>query len=178
MKNNYQTFYGQLHPFDIGYNINTKFVSNILQSLSVYAEFLTNVGYGAKVYNQNKFFNKILLYNDYISTGLKNLNVKNLEDPNQSIIQYDTQTNLEVTNMDNNIFNINGFENVASGQPLINWEQNGIKYKPINVNEQAVEFKNNNLRGTYVNVHLINDVYSQYKILCKLSLELIDKINQ
>ena len=178
MKNNYQTFYGQLHPFDIGYNINTKFVSNILQSLSVYAEFLTNVGYGAKVYNQNKFFNKILLYNDYISTGLKNLNVKNLEDPNQSVIQYDTQTNLEVTNMDNNIFNINGFENVASGQPLINWEQNGIKYKPINVNEQAVEFKNNNLRGTYVNVHLINDVYSQYKILCKLSLELIDKINQ
>lgn len=177
-KSSYQTFYGELHPFDIGYNINLKFLSNVLQSISVYSEFLTNVGYGSKVYDSTKFFNKIFIYNDYASTGLKGLKVKDLENPEDSLYQYDRTSDYEVTPIENSLYQINGFQNIGSGQPLVKWNNDGISYEPLNVNEGIREFSNNTIRGTYANVHLINDVYNQYKILCKLSLEMIQNIKQ
>lgn len=160
--NHYQTYYGKTYPFEVGFTINNKFKQEILQSIEVYAEFIKQIDWGQKVYT-DKFFNKLFLYSDRVSTGIKDLEIKGL----QNSFQYKKGENIEVSYLEDK-YRINGFKNIAETTPIIKW--NNYKYETLNVLENPKDEFNRNIYSKWFNLHLISDNLPELKKLVQLNL--------
>lgn len=172
-KNHYQTYYNQTYPFEIGYTINHKFQQNVLQSIQIHAEFFKHEGFGRKRYTKD-FFDQFFQYNDFTSTGVKTLLLKDINDPKQSLVQYNINSPIEVTNTEYDSFNINGFQNHLINNAKIEWV--GYKYNTLNTNENIVNSNNGLIRGKWHNIHLISNALPDQKKLVELSLNLKDEV--
>lgn len=172
----YQTFYGTTHTFDVGFLVNTKFQSSVLQSLDIFSEWIEHKAYGEHIYHDDVFFNKVGIYSNRASTGLLDVYYKNPENPNHSLIDATTSNRIEVAHISGTeSYRLNGFKNIATGQPLIKWENNGVDYKLINTNRSAIGANNTFIKGKAFKVHLVNEIHTKYKILVQLNVDSQDK---
>jgi hypothetical protein len=159
VKDHYQTYYGTLHPFEVGFTINNKFKQTILESVSIYAEFIKNLAWGQKEYT-DKFFNKVFMYSDRISTG-----IKPLERKTGNSFQYKKESNIEYTVLEDR-YQINGFKNFLEKTPNLEW--NNYKYKVLNTLENPVDENNHRLMAKWFNLHLISDDLPEVKKIVEL----------
>lgn len=161
----YQEFYGEQHPFEVGVLLKTpNFQSSVLQSLQIYSEWYKTEGQ-TKLYSLDKFFNKMLVFNNFTSTGLVDLNLKN-ENNKMHYINQNKSKIAEVDIVEELEYRINYLTNIGVGQPLIRWE--GQNYEVKNTGTPLTA----NIRGKFFNVHLINDKVMDHKILVQLNLGL------
>ena len=158
----FQTYYGKSYPFEVGYTVNNNFKQEIIQSFEIFAEFIKQHGWGEKEY-LNMFFNKILLYSDRVSTGIKNLELKN----NQNSFQGNRKENIEVSFLEDK-YRINGLKNFAEKTPLIKW--NNDKYQLLNTLENPKNEFNSKIYSKWFNVHLISDNNFDVKKFVQLQL--------
>jgi len=178
----YQTYYDEQVPFDVGMVINNKYKNLELQNIEVFSEFYTQEVYGSPVYKTNKFFDKIFAYNNNGSTGLLDVYLKNLNNPNHSLIQ-NTESNpvvAEVTRVQDSVFRINKFENLRinhNSNPLILLSDNGMDYTPQSTSNSIPPHQRSDIKGKWVKLHLRSETNTDHKILLQLIVPNQDLIN-
>ena len=171
----YQKFYGNIEPFEVGFIISEKFKSFTLQNVQIYSEWYKTKNFFTHIHENSKkpFFNKLIAYNNYCSTGIQNIIVKN-ENPEYNLIDLVKNNQIECTQVEDEVYRINGFRNIGSGSSLLTIED-PIRFKHINTNQNNIESNNGLVRGKFVKMHLINDKHTDYKILVQLNLNLLDE---
>lgn len=168
-KYNYQTYYGKKYKFDVGFVISDKFRQMILKDFEIYSEWVKYLDYNCKIYDNKKFFNKILVYNQMKSTGVVDIVLKDLNNENHFTFQNRTDL-VECTNLEDFIYRLNKFTVYKLNQPLIcetcmDYETPRDTIIPSsNTMDQA------DMRGRWFRVHLINDKETEYKILLQLNI--------
>lgn len=174
VKDHYQTYYGKQYPFEVAFTATNKFQHDNLSSLVVFAEFYKNVGFNSKLRNPHIFFDNILVWNDYMSTGIKGLYLKDKNNPKDYLVQSNYASPIEVTNVKFDSYRINGFKNFAEGQPLMTWDT--YKYKPVNINEKLINEKNGLPEGKWFNIHFISeDVLHKKLVHLNLNIDNVQK---
>ncbi len=161
-ENHYQTYYDKVVPFEVGFTINNKFKQEQLQNIEVFSEFYKNLDWGQRQY-VDQFFNKVFLYSERSSTGLKNLEMKRVQNP----FQHYKGENIEVSHIDE-FYRINGFKNFLETTPTIKWDND--KYKPLNVLDNPRDDKNPRLYSKWFNLHLISDNLPEVKKLVQINV--------
>ena len=165
----YQIFYDETHPFEIGFRVNNKFQTNVLQSIDVYSEWIESLGWGEDIYHLDKFFDKIFIYNNFVSSGMQDLHLRDPKNPQVAFLDVNRNNLVEVSPISHEMFRINGFRNLATGQPLVKWNPNGIDYTSINTTLKANDRDLGLMKGKFFKIHLINTKHTKYKILVQLS---------
>lgn len=177
---NYQTYYGEQVPFDVGLIINNRYKNSELQNVELYTEFFTQAVYGSPIYKIDKFFDKILAYNNNGSTGLLDVFLKNLNNPSHSLIQ-NTETNpiqIEVSRVQDSVFRFNKFENLRVdhfNQPLITLADNGMDYTPNSISHVIPPHQREDIKGKWIKLHLRSEDNTDHKILLQLLVPNIDQ---
>lgn len=174
----YQRYFGVPYMFDIGFV--EKFPQDAeLQQISLQAEFTKNLGYGQKIYNKKVFFDETFIYNNQASTGIMKNVLKNINDPNQSLIQNKETSNInEVTLLKNNTYNINKLENnqLDQNNPNISFDSTGMYYTALNTGIINPN-KRESLKGDWFVVHLRNFTFFD-KVLLKLNTLKLDPLTR
>lgn len=176
----YQVFYGKLNPFLFEYSVPTKANTKVLESVEYIAEFQRfqdNLSYATII---GKTYNKALIYNQYQTSGVLLLEVKQKNNL-QQVLKYHQQ-NLDsrtiLTENIEQIWKFNNFYNIAlqNGHPIMAFKCDNIAYKDINF--PAISYKQRNLtdllRSDYFQLRLINDKYSQYNITHRFNINQIN----
>lgn len=177
---NYQTYYGQQVPFDVGLVVNNQYKNSELQNVELYTEFLTQQVYGSPIYKVDKFFDKIFAYNNNGSTGLLPVFLKNLNNPNHSLNQ-NTELNpiqIEVSRVQDSVFRFNKFENLRvdhTNQPLLTLSDNGMDYTPESLSQSIPPHQREDIKGKWVKLHLRSETNTDHKILLQLLVPNIDQ---
>jgi len=176
----YQTYFGVQYDFEIGYAHFTPEHSE-LQDIQIWTEFIKYLDYMNPIYNKDKFFDKIMVYNNQGSTGLIDLFVKDRNNPNHTTIQNSelTPTIAEVSNMSDSLYRINKFENMHRGEgfPVISLQSNGMYYTPLNIIDKA-PIDRDSIKGRWFKVHLISRLNNDHKILAQLAYPLLDPLKR
>lgn len=164
----YQSYYGTVYPFDIGFII--KGVDQKLQSFEFYSDWIKHENYASPIFVKDKFFDSILVYSDQTSTGVIPLFLKNTGDPNQSLIQHKDQNVAEVTQQLSNMYRINKLEDNQIGTPNIEFPD-GWNYNTLNI---AVKppFNRGGLKGRWFITHL-KSTQNDHKIILQLNLSTV-----
>ena len=174
----YQNYYGEQFPFEVEFAIKNP-INLELQSLELFADYFTIVGYNSLTQNVDKFFNKAFVYNNRCSTGLLTLFVKNKDNPLQSLVQNkETLLTGEVSQVYENIYRINKLENNQMGSPNFQFDSNGMTYSLLNINGNRSPRDKSKLTGRWFKVHLIDDVNFDDKIMVQLNLGQTDEIKR
>ena len=171
--NHYQTFYNETYPFEVAFTINNKFQDSILNNLVVISEFYKKGTFNSRIHT-NEFFQKIAVYNDFTSTGLKFL------EPHSDSSVFNLLSNITYTKNEFTT-NINGFKNILGGQPSIEWDKD--KYRLVNlrdVNEvttitdikNPARYDRKEISGTWYNVHFISGLTADTKKLISMQLNI------
>ncbi|MBK8156422.1 MAG: hypothetical protein IPK55_10735 [Streptococcus sp.] len=171
-------YYGEQFPFEVEFAIKNP-INLELQSLELFADYFTIVGYNSLTQNVDKFFNKAFVYNNRCSTGLLTLFVKNKDNPLQSLVQNkETLLTGEVSQVYENIYRINKLENNQMGSPNFQFDSNGMTYSLLNINGNRSPRDKSKLTGRWFKVHLIDDVNFDDKIMVQLNLGQTDEIKR
>ena len=168
----YQTYYGVVYPFELGFVINNKFQKHVFQSLQVWAEYFIPE-YWNNQYSYNKFFNKILMFNNFGSSGVKDLLLKNKHD--ETYLGQNINDYVEVTQVEDSEFRLNKMNNFQLGQPNIQLDENGYTYT---IPSTVVSDSQSQIRGKWLQVHLIDELNPEYKKLIQINVTEKDKISQ
>lgn len=176
----YQTYYGLQYDFEVGF-IHLEDLFSELKDLQIWVEFLKYNDYSNAIYNKDKFFDKIFVYNNQGSTGIVDLAVKNRNLASQITFQ---NTELfppvgEVSNMSDSLYRFNKLENLHQDPslPMIQFQENGMNYSVLNiVNKLPVDREK--IKGRWFKVHLISKFNNDHKILLQLSLPNNEKMSQ
>ena len=170
--NVYQTYYGVQVPFIVGFTVNNKYINGELQNIEVFSEWMRYSGYNEPIYVKKKFFDKIFAFNNNGSTGIIPLILKDKRDPKNSMIQNLTSPlTAEVTLVNDGVYRINKLESVRINPDTtshIDWSGNGMTYVDTGVDKNMNPRDRADLKGKWVNVHLISDTNNQNKILVQL----------
>lgn len=161
-KGDYQSYYGNFEPFEIGYVINNKFKTGVLQSLEVYSEWYKPIAYNENI-QKDGFFDKLLIYNNKYSTGINDLYIKDNNIMNNSI------SDIGVSLVEDCVFRINEFKVKSTQQPFLSWD----KYMYSHNGEQLLESAP--LRGKWFKVHLTS-TKDNYKKLIQISNNKEDQV--
>lgn len=161
----YQTYYEQTYPFDIGFVL--KGIDQTLQSFEIFSDWIRYAEWGAPKYIKDKFFDTLLVYNDRTSTGIIPLQLKNDNDPNQSLIQNKDQYIAEVTQVLSNIYRVNKLEDTQVDSPNIQILPNGWEYTTLNLGVKN-PYDRGGLRGRWFIVHL-SSTQNTHKIIAQLN---------
>ena len=170
-RSSFQTYYGKLYPFTVGISVHKNFQQTEFQSFELYSEFIEQLDYNKKIYNPNVFFNKMFVHNNFCSTGLKHLFVKDRNNDKHALLQATNTDLAEVTSLQDGTYRINKLNNVAIGQPLICNDCDGVGYQILNVDHSKAE--KGLMRGKHFNIYLTQDLTGKYKILTQLTVELL-----
>ena len=165
----YQKYYGVKHPFDVGFVLKGKMQNGTLQDLEVYSEWIKFENYNCKQYDPKAFFNKMLIYNQLLSTGTRDILLKNINNNNHNSVQ--SRTNMiECTSHGDFTYNLNKFDAYEVDQPLVCGECMG--YDPRNAlrGPTAMSVGNAIMKGKWFRVHLISDDSTNHKILLQLNV--------
>lgn len=174
----YQTYYGTQYPFEVEFAVKNNLTQD-LQSIEIFADYLTYAGYNSLTQNVDKFFNKAFIYNNKCSTGLLDLFVKEKGNPNQSLVQNkETIGTAEVSQVLDNIYRINKLENNQIASPNFEFDTNGVSYNLLNINANKSPRDKARLTGRWFKVHLIDDENTTDKILVQLNLSQTDEVKR
>ena len=175
---NYQTYYGEQVPFDLGLVVNNQFKTTEYQSLEIFSEWIRIDDFGQEVY-VNNFFDQIFAYTAKGTTGLQSVLLKNKENPVQSIAQNQPQNLIEVTKVEDSIYRLNKLESILNNpnSAVIQWDSTGMTYNAVNTNPVLNPLKREDLKGKWMKIHFISNSNTQYKILIQLLVPNVDKIN-
>jgi hypothetical protein len=174
-RGNYQTYYGQVKPFEVGFVIKGK---SVLQDLAIWSEWIRYEEYKSHVYTIDKFFNKLLVYNNHGSTGLMNTILKSPN--NETYFSQNNQTkerDCEVTQVEDSEFRINKLTNFQLGQPNYTLAGNGVDYAVSNIVSKIPD-QTGNVRGKWFIVHLKDEGNIEYKKLLQFNLSNTEPIKQ
>lgn len=177
MISSYQVFYGKKYPFIIEYPLKSTGTNSFLEDISFYLETKKYYNYYDSANIFGKGFNKSYIYNHFQHSGLLKLVKENSNDMNQwknfpkynsdSINILQSETEVGGYWSFNNI--LNHVKNDKSRIPVfINDEVNVNK----EINNIALDYRKmlrDRLRGDYFLIRLIQDDFTQYKMLFKLA---------
>ena len=178
-KFNYQTYYGEQAVFDIGIVINNKFSTSEFQNIEIFSEWIKYQDFGEEIYTR-LFFDKILAYNNRGNTGIRDVLLKDRENPYQSTIQNkETSLVTEVTQIDESIYRFNKLESLLNdvNSPIILWDETGYTYSVPNIDTYKNPRVRNDIKGKWLKLHLISTNNTDNKILVQLLVPNTDKIN-
>lgn len=171
----YQTYYGTKYPFEVEFVIKNQRDTR-LQDLSLFTDYLDYGSYNSLTQRPDKFFNKAFIYNNRYSTGLLDLRLKDINNPNNSLIQNkETAGIAEVTQVMENIYRINKLENNQVDSPNIVYNSDGVTYSLLNINQNRPPHQREKLTGRWFKAHLIDDENDTSKILVQLNLSQTDE---
>lgn len=170
----YQTYYGVQYPFEVEFVIKD-IKNNVLQDINLFVDYIDYEGYNQIVQRPDKFFKKAFVYNNKYSTGLLALNLKDINDPNQSIQNDETVGVADVTQVEENTYRINKLESNQVGSPNIQFNSDGVTYSLLNVNQNKSPLTKSKLMGRWFKAHLIDDENTSSKILVQLNLSQTDE---
>ncbi len=170
----YQCFYGNLNGFALEYSVVNTPQNQILNSVSLNVDFNRFINQ-YDFYKTDKIYSDVIIYNQNQTTGYLNLVLKQKNNLYQSI-QYpkvkDGKTQILIENVEN-FYSFNNFYNIyaQNKQPIMHYECNPYKV----FNEKSVhltpKFFKNNLRSDYFQIRLENNIYSNYQIVHKFTIE-------
>ena len=165
----YQKYYGISYPFDVGFVLKSKMQNLIIQDLQVYSEWIKYKDYNCKQYDPKAFFNKMLMYNQLLSTGTRDILLKNINNEAHNLVQGRTNM-VECTSHGDFTYNLNKFDVYEVDQPLVCGEC--MTYNPGNKQKgpTAMTEGNARMRGKWFIVHLISDDKNDHKILLQLNV--------
>lgn len=172
-KYNYQTYYGKLHPFEVGMNVKTQLKSKQLDYITTYVEFIKELGYNNKVW-KDIFFDKILVWNRSGSTGIMSTYLKNKDSISDHIAQVSSNV-VEVTKLEDFVYKLNNLQNRIQNNNNSVFKMNGMLYDSLNTQDKPFM---GSIRGIDFNVHLIFDSKSDIKVLFPLLLTINTEIVQ
>ena len=171
----YQTYYGQQAPFIVGLFINLQYQNSEIQNIELFSEWIKYLDYDSPIYTKSKFFDKMFLYNNNGSTGIKNLVLRDRNNPNQ--VQ-NFSDNVEVSLVNDSVFRFNKLESIRvnpeTTSPIL-WNPNGITYVESGVDPNLSPLNREDIKGKWAVLHLISDTNSENKILVQLLIPNIDK---
>lgn len=162
----YQSYYGTVHPFDIGFVV--KGTDQTLQSFNIFSDWMQYENWGEPKYKHDKFFDTLLVYNDRTSTGIIPLFLKDSNDPNQSLVQNKDQYMAEVTQVLSNIYRVNKLEDTQVASPNIQFNPNGWQYSTQNLGVKP-PYERGGIRGKWFIVHLAS-TQQAHKIITQLNI--------
>lgn len=169
-KGGYQMYYGEQFDFEVGFiEFNQQYGD--LKDLKVWVEFIDQAGYGNTIYNKNKFFDQVLVYNNQGSTGIQSAFLKNPNDAKQTVLQNrEVKGLLEVSNLGESVYLMNKFENNHAGEGLstLSLKPNGMEYNVLNiVDKRPVDREE--IKGRWFKIHLISRTNNTSKIILQLT---------
>lgn len=170
----YQTYYGTHYPFEVEFVIKD-IKNNLLQDINLFVDYIDYEGYNQIIQRSDKFFTKAFVYNNKYSTGLLTLNLKDINDPNQSIQNDETVGVADVTQVEENTYRINKLESNQTGSPNIQFDSNGVTYTLTNINQNKSPLTKSKLMGRWFKAHFIDDENTDSKILVQLNLSQTDE---
>lgn len=169
----YQVFYGKLEPFIIEATSKQDLLNNNLNSVEYYCEAIRYHNDFDPVYNSNKTYNKVIVYNERQTTGLLNLNISNPNDLSE-IIRYPKITpnglDILVSNSENT-WKFNTFYNVVKNNsnnlPLFIYDCNHVnkQLNPLAISYTVSDLKKELIKGRMNKVRFIQDKESNYKFI-------------
>jgi hypothetical protein len=158
-KYSYQTFYGDVHRFEVGILVKAE-GDQKLQDIRVFSEWYQNKGYDAKVYHRDKFFDELLVYNNCSSTNIQPLVVQT----NNALKEGVTAS---LVNCDE--WRINKLTDNHSKQPFVERLSNGWDYADTeDIKRDAT------LDGRWFKIHLRSNNYPDLKKLVEITLNKLD----
>lgn len=170
--NSYQVFYGKLYPFEIEYPVKTQLQTGIIDSVNFFLETRKYYNYYDSVNIFDKGFNKSYIYNNFQNSGLLNLIPQEYNNLRQTmtypIYNSDSIDTIQ-TRVDGSLWSFNylfnHIKNERSGIPPFIYDNVSVNKE---LNPLAIDYRKtmrDRLRGDYFLVRLIQDKYSQYKLL-------------
>jgi hypothetical protein len=141
--------------------------------MEVYSEWMRFKSFNEKEYDPKAFFDKILVYNQLRTTGIKNMVVKDLNIIGNYSFQNKTDL-VEVTEVEDFIYRINKFATESTYQPGVKLDcMDVISTNVVNVPDQ----NSMPMRGKWFKVHLISEK-PDYKVLLQLSATKNEEVKQ
>lgn len=174
----YQVFYGKLEPFVIDFLTEKASANSYISSVIFGLEVLRYHNEYDYYYNSNITFNKGYVYNNTQNSGLLEFFVKNEENLASSLSYpkaLGDRTQIEITNSES-LWSFNDFSDlvvsVNNNVPiwLNNCSNDNKVLNHISVNYKKSEWDRGSIRGYQNNVRLINDKYSNYKMIYLFSI--------
>jgi len=155
-KCHYQEFYGETHPFEVGFIIKDK---QELNNLNIFTEWYECKGYDCKIYHRDKFFDEILIYNNCQTTNLQDIKLGN--DKENPYNRENCKTaNITAESKDCGEWSISGFRDMQTNQPFVCRKDNGWEYE---TGEDTIS--ENYLSGKWFKVHLRSTEHNLKKII-------------
>lgn len=161
VKNNYQTYYGKVYPFEVG--ILVKSANSQLQDVHVFTEWYKSMGYDTKIYKK-EFFDQILIYNNCGSTGIQDITIQ--ED---NYIPVHLIDKVLVSNKNCDEWALNNITNNALNQPYVYRNKDGYTYTSSSIKKKEIP-----LNGRWFKIHLISNNKPNLKKLVEITLTKLD----
>lgn len=174
----YQVYYGKKYPFIVEFITNKGAINNYLTSIEFVTEAIRYHNNEDYFYNNNITFNKAVVYNEKQSTGLLELIKSNKDDLSQ-FINYPknkpTSTEILISNSEN-FWRINDLFDISKSEinnlPLMLSDCANVDKK---INQKAIDqfkpdFDRGRIRARQSKVRLIQDEFTNYKIILLLGI--------
>lgn len=186
----FQTYYGELHPFEVTLTTSQPGVVQVLQSVEYELKNykITNSTSGDQHFTHLFNFNKAIISTDNQSSGNLKLLLKDKNDLSQRL----TYPKLNITNPSNpfievlyskiegNKYRLNQFTDIVAdkenGLPIFANSSNGVDKIPVNLNYNRInneQLKNQKFRNAWFDVTFIQDESDEYKMVLNLLLNRI-----
>lgn len=173
----YQRYYGIPFAFDVGFIMKNKMSDLQLQTIEVYSEWVKFQDFGTKVYDQKSFFDKILVFNQLRSTGVREIFVKDKNNA-QHVAFQNASDLVECTPVEDFTYRINKFQVDQTKGPFNTFKC--MDYGPSDYVQQETSGTGlkAHMRGKWFRTHLINTKRTDYKILLQLNIAANEEIVQ
>lgn len=118
----YNKFYGCINPYIIeypfAYSINDQIVQSVKDYTKVFSYYISTKGifdYNRKIQTNNKYFNKVLLYNDQQSSGILELVTKPINNLKSYLTypKYNTESKTIIYTKSDNFYQFNTFWDIV-----------------------------------------------------------------
>ena len=171
----YQVFFGKLFPFEVDFFSRMDPMYSTLNGISCKLDVYRYHNEFDSVYVNDVFFNKGFIYNDTQCTGMLHFNQKDRNDLRLTYPYYDSETGFKEIEVckTKGVWNFNQFyDSVNLLNDNIPFLLHNCSNTKTYLNLSAFKFtnsyeKNISIRSEQVRVRLINDEYSNYKIVLK-----------
>jgi len=171
----YQVYYGTLYPFITDVVVKDQLVNKQLQSIEYQADFLRFQDDFDYFYNPGVTFNKMVIWSENQNSGVLNLVPQVPNDLSQAVrypMYNSGSTTIMVTRKENS-WRANQFSDIVADKysnvpPMILGCHPYLKEVNMNaVNYNKPTFQRSRFTSDYFTLRLINDQYSNYKIIDK-----------
>ena len=173
-KFSFQSYYKELHPFEITITTSKEQLTSILQSIeyNLKIQKYLNNNYQDLYENHKVNFNKAIISTDNQSSGLLNLIKKDNQNPYQSL-QYPKPNTDSIdvlySKIEGHKYRINQFADLVldknNNQSIFLYDENGVDKIPNNI-DYTRQYPQK-LRNEFFDITLINDQLSEYKFILK-----------